>query len=135
MSLLNFYNGLFSIWGFCLFVYEFTHYKMTSYLMEKYNYPYKGGNVLSSMETILSRVPDDLEARCFTIKTTFHQTLTWNAQTLWLYQILGFFVFILDVLWVPDLQLALSNDLPHWSSNWFIFWMWVDGKGSSLLCW
>lgn len=54
--------GYFLFGVLCSFVYEFTHYKMTSHLMEKCNYPYKGENVLSSMETVLSRVPDDLEA-------------------------------------------------------------------------
>lgn len=69
-----------------------------------------------------SRMPDGSEIKLFITETIFLQTFTRNAValTLWLYQFLGFLVlFILDVLWIPNIKLALSCDLPHWVSVMF----------------
>lgn len=70
------------------------------------------------------RVPDGPEAKLFLAETILFQTLNRNAValTLWPYQFLGSLVpFVLGVLRVLDLSLALSCNLPHWVSAWFLF--------------
>lgn len=77
------------------------------------------------------RVPDGPEARLFLAETILLQTLNRNAValTLWLYQFLGSLVsFVLGVLRVLDLRLALSCNLPHWVSAWFLFGVQCGGR-------